>query len=99
MSDNDQEQADKMKQDMNNPRYWVTGPGTFNLSKWLRENVEQPPPQFKVGDVVTITITREITKVGQDCDGTTLYGIDGLGFGWPEGDHLRLATDEEAKNF
>lgn len=69
--------------DINHPDYRI---GNFvNYSKWSRENEPKSAPKFKVGDKVTFTIETEITKVGQDCDGTTLYGAEMLGFGWDEG--------------
>jgi hypothetical protein len=78
-------------------RYRIPGTDAFSYSKWARENVDRDPPKFKVGDVVVITLVKEITKVGNDCDGTVLYGLEDLGFGYSE-DNLRLATDEEADN-
>ena len=62
----------------------------FVFSHYSRENVPKKPPKYKVGDVVILKTEREITSVGQDCDGTMLYGLDNIGFGWSERD-LRLA--------
>lgn len=72
-----------IQQAMHDGRY--THDGLFNFSKWSRENVPKPPPQFAVGDTVIFTIETTITHVGADCDGTTLYGADMIGFGWAEG--------------
>lgn len=58
--------------------------GFLNWSKYSRENIPKKTPKFKVGDNVILTTEREITQVGQDCDGTTLYGLDNIGFGWSE---------------
>ena len=58
--------------------------GFLNWSKYSRENIPKKPPKFKVGDTVVLTTEREITQVGQDCDGTVLYGLDNIGFGWNE---------------
>ena len=56
----------------------------FNWSRWSRENIPKPAPMLRVGDKVRFTLETEITKVGQDCDGTTLYAADMIGFGWNE---------------
>jgi len=65
-------------------RYRILGTNAFNFSKWSRENEPKPPPKHKVGDVVRITSIQEIISIGKDCDGTVLYGLTNLGFGWAE---------------
>ena len=52
--------------------------------KTIRQNNLEKPRKFKVGDPVTFTIETTITKVGQDCDGTVLYGADFIGNCWGE---------------
>lgn len=79
-------------------KYRIPGTNMFNFSAWSRDNEPKEPPRYKVGDVVVITLTREITAVGNDCDGTVLYGLDGMGFGWNE-DIMRPATDEEIAGY
>lgn len=91
----DNEQSEQKP--FNHPDYEVA-PGIFNFAKWSRENIPKPPHKFKVGDVVVITITTEVVATGFDCDGTPLYNLGMLGFGWSE-DGMRLATDEEADNY
>lgn len=92
------DQEPKKQIPMDDERYRIPGTNMVNFSHWARENVEQPAPKFEVGDVVVITLVREITAVGKDCDGSTLYGLDGIGFGYSESD-LRIATDEEKSNY
>jgi hypothetical protein len=58
-------------------------PGCFNLSKWSRENIPKPKPKFKLGDKVVLTTPLTITKIGKDCDGSTLYSLS-----FDEGAHL-----------
>lgn len=58
----------------NHPDYEIA-PGMFNFSKWSRENIPKPPPKFKLGDAVRLTMTLYVAVVGQDCDGTSLYGL------------------------
>jgi len=74
--------------------YRIPGTNMFSFSQWSRENIPKPPPKFKVGDVVVLTTKREITHVGEDCDGTILYTLDGLGPGWSE-ESLELATSDD----
>lgn len=76
--------ADEEKRDVTDDRYRIAGTNMFNYSQWARENVEYPPPKYKVGDEVHVTSERTITKVGKDCDGSTLYGFEKLGFGYSE---------------
>ena len=69
---------------MNDERYRIPGTNAFNYSMWARENVEQPPPAFKVGDKVVFTIITEIEAINHDCDGSVLYTADMIGHGWGE---------------
>lgn len=86
------------KRSPDDPRYRIPGTNFINLSHWSRENEPKSQPKYKVGDVVVVTLTCEITSVGNDCDGTVLYGLDSVGFGYNE-DCLRPATEDELKNF
>jgi hypothetical protein len=58
--------------------------GILNWTKYSRENIPKPLPKYKVGDEVILTTRREIMSVGKDCDGTPLYELDNIGFGWSE---------------
>jgi hypothetical protein len=71
-------------------------PGTtncYNWSKYSRENIPKPPPNFKVGDKVIFTIETEICKVYEDCDGTPLYELEYVGHGWSE-DNIKHFKEE-----
>ena len=56
----------------------------FVFSHYSRENIPKPKPKYSVGDEVVLTFETDVTKIGQDCDGTTLYGLRNVGFGWGE---------------
>jgi len=62
----------------------LSGIKGFRWSKYSRENIPKPSPKYKVGDLVRVTSEQEITRIGQDCDGTPLYELTNLGFGWGE---------------
>lgn len=66
-------------------KYRLPNTNAYNWSKFSRENIAKPSPKFKVGDKVKFSIETVVTKVGNDCDGATLYGLEMLGFGWDEG--------------
>jgi hypothetical protein len=51
-------------------------PGMFSFSAWSRENIPKGPPRLSVGDNVVFIVKTQIHTVGQDCDGTPLYGSD-----------------------
>ena len=74
------------------------GDDWFNLSKWLRENTQRQDHEFQVGDTIVITITTEVISLQRDCDGTPLYRLHNIGGGW-NGDDMRIATEEEKKNY
>lgn len=96
---NPQEQPQKPQiTDEDIARYTIPGTNVFNLTRWVRENTEYPPPKFKVGDVVVFTVITEITGVGKDCDGSILYSAEMIGHGWGE-ENFREATEEESKNY
>lgn len=52
--------------------------------KSIKENNLAKPRKFKIGDEVVFKIEITITQVGQDCDGSVLYGADYIGNGWGE---------------
>jgi hypothetical protein len=87
---------DKPQKPFDHPDYQI-GNGAFNFSKWVRENVQQPEPRFKVGDIIVKMEIVEITKIGKDCDGSTLYYFDGENSG--SGDYGDLRTLDEMKDF
>ena len=74
--------------------YRIPGTSCYNWSKYSRENIPKPAPKFKVGDEVRLTIDSDIIRVGQDCDGTPLYELRNLGFGFSDND---LELIEEGK--
>jgi hypothetical protein len=78
--------------------YRIPETNMINWSRYLRENTVYPPPSHKIGDVVVLTVIGEVTEVYKDCDGSTLYEIDGTIRGYPESS-VRAATDEEKENF
>lgn len=78
--------------------YRIPGTNMINFSRYVRENTIYPEPQFKVGDVVVFTVITEITAIGKDCDGSTLYTADMIGGGWGE-ESFRAATEEEQKSY
>lgn len=86
------------KEHMTDPRYGYVLNGGFLLSKWVRENVTPSEHVFKVGDVVTVSITTEIEALQRDVDGSALYKLSKLGGGW-NADNIRLATKEESDNY
>lgn len=88
-----------MKLPMTDERYRIPGLNAFSMSAWSRDNEPKEPPRFKVGDIVAITIITEVTKVFNDCDGTPLYSLDGIGHGYSDHNDIRPATDEEKQNY
>ena len=74
----------------------LSGAKIFNFSKYSRENIPKPKPKYKVGDTVILKTEREIVRVGHDCDGTPLYELDNIGFGWSERD-FKLANPNTRK--
>lgn len=62
---------------------YVTG-AIFSFSKYSRENIPKDPPKFRVGDAVRVVVETDVTSVGEDCDGTPLYGLRNHGFGFGE---------------
>ena len=92
---NDEDQKRLFSED-----YRIDGTNMFNLSKWSRENIPKPPHKYKVGDIVTVTVTAEITELHHDCDGTALYKLDGHGTGYTLDDsYARPATKDEIDNY
>ena len=77
----------------NDERYRILGTNMFSFSRWSRENEPKPPPKYKVGDIVMLTRESKIVLVGEDCDGTALYGLDNLGFGFCE-EQLKLVKEK-----
>ncbi len=71
--------------------YIILGTNIINFSKYSRENIPKPSPKFKVGDKVVFTIETEITEIGNDCDGTVLYGAYMLGNSWGEKNFKKLS--------
>ena len=72
-------------------KYTIPGTRIFNWSQYSRENIPKDSPRFKVGDEVIFTLKTTITKVGNDCDGTVLYGAEMIGPGWGQ-EHFVLST-------
>ena len=73
-----------MEKPLDHEDYRIPGTNMSNFSKWSRENIPKAPPSLSTGDKVIFTLETEITKVGEDCDGTTLYTADMIGGGWSE---------------
>lgn len=73
-----------MRKPLDHEDYRIPGTNMFNFSKYSRENIPKDPPRLKVGDKVVFTLETEISEVGEDCDGTTLYSADMIGGGWRE---------------
>lgn len=93
MSSPDNEQP-SIRISMDDPRYRIEGTDWINFSKWSRENIPKGDHAFKVGDVVTLTVTVEVLSLQRDCDGTPLYELSRVGSGWGE-EALRPATAAE----
>ena len=64
------------KKPMDHEDYRIPGTNMFNLSKWIRENDPPQPGKYKIGDHVSLVLSCVITRVFQDCDGTTLYSLE-----------------------
>lgn len=93
MNDNNE---NKEQKPFDHPDYKI-GDNAFNWTKWVRENIQHPLPRFKVGDVIVRMEVAEITRIGKDCDGSTLYYFDGENGGY--GDYGDLRTLEEMKAY
>lgn len=99
MADDNNELDYNLKLPLAHERYRLEGLNAFSLSRWSKENEYHEPHRFKVGDIVRLTITCEVTNLVEDCDGTALYTLDNDMHGVPDNDDIRLATDEEKENY
>lgn len=88
-----------MKLPMTDERYRIPGLNAFSMSAWSRENEPKEPPRYKVGDVVVLTVTTEVTRVFEDCDGTPLYSFENGLRNMSDRGQIRPATDEEAREY